>query len=210
MYKTKELGSSIAIDAKGKLIAPDVTIVDANGIRYRTDSRSYAVVATGVLSVLTESGSESFSITDPRVIAFYGKLLAAFAKWASKGFDSAPEPTLDGEQLLPSADDAQQVYDRLGIPKEPSGYSDERFADLSRRLGLPDDDGVDGWYASAEKSENDNGPLIELCDGRFVRAGVMTEEDKGLVADPHDSAHNASVFGGDTFVDGKFVWQKNA
>ena len=210
-----KLGANISASARGKWVAPEITINDHDSETVlKGDAKSYLVAAMGYVSLWNTDTNAEVTVSDPRILAFYAKFLLDFAKWFKDGGGPEDlEPSYDGAIEVPSSENAAETCRSLDIPTEPKAYSKETFDALSQKLGLPAGEGINGWYKAVDAAqkliESVKGPLIELCDGRFVRAADLTEDDKNLIADPHDSSHNAEILGGDTYRDGKWVFLSN-
>ena len=208
-----KLGTNITVSASGKWVAPEITINDHDSeTALKGDAKSYLVAAMGYVSLWNTDTNAEVSVSDPRILALYARFLLDFARWFKDGGGPEDlEPSYEGALELQSAEDAAETCRSLGIPTEPKAFTSEAFDALSQKLGLPAGEGVNGWYKAVDAAqkliESTKGPLIELCDGRYVRSADLTEEDKNLIADPHDSPHNAAVLGGDSYRDGKWVFQ---
>lgn len=208
-----KLGERITVSACGKWVAPEITIIDHDaGTVLKGDPKSYVVASMGVVNLCNTDTWTDVAVRDPRILAVYAGFILRFARWFKDGGGPEDlEPCYDGAVEVPSAAEAVDACRLVGTPTEPREYSSEAFDAIAEKLGLPTGLGINGWYRAVEAAEKlaqgVKGPLWELCDGRFVRAADLTEDDRNLIADPHDSPHNAVLLGGDTYRDGKWVYQ---
>ncbi len=169
--------------------------------------------ADGHFATLLDANGDEARAGDKRMVATAVKALAAC--------DYIPA----GEVSLVGEEEAEKTLAACGVPSRPATCDEEYEAEVVAKwrgkwLGegkvlRPNADSAQlyekrlytEWMARIIV-EKGNGPLVELADGRKVRAANLTEEDKNLIADPSESAHNASILGGDTFTGGGFAWRE--
>lgn len=209
------LGSKLAIKLDGDIAVPHLTLIDQeNEEIYTADYKTAWVLSHGYVILTNALAYEECETNDPRVISVYAQIVNGFAEWFKRG-GSKPDPVPNGKEVsmdVLSAEEAQALLAKMNIPSEPVREPTGNPYDvISAATGLPKDCTFDDWRGIVQNVEEVvarvKGPLIELCDGRYVRSADLTEEDKNLIADPHDSPHNAAVLGGDSYRDGKWVFQ---